>query len=162
MLRSRILAPSALLLAGALAAAGCGESATEPDGDLSVATAVAPTTFRPGDLVTVTVTVTNSGSRTRSVLADACEDPFTLTAADGTVLPPAPRVCTLDVKAPREVAPGGSVAITRGWRGDVGSTTGSLGATPAPGTYTVRGFARTTDGATVVSNAPVQVQILAR
>lgn len=152
------------LLLAALAATGCGDSATGPANGLTTTVGVAPVAFRAGDPVTITVTVTNSGARTRSVLADPCEDPFTVTAADGTVLPPAPRICTLLPLPPREVAPGGgSVSITRDWRGDVGSPSGgSLGASIAPGRYLLRGFVRTADRTTVVTSAPVSIEVLAR
>jgi hypothetical protein len=151
------------LLVAVLAAAGCGDSSTGPEGDLTATAAVVPTTFRPGDAVTVTVTVTNAGARTRSVLADPCDDPFTVTAADGTVLPPAPRVCSLEVRVPREVAPGASVAITRDWRGDIGTTSGgALGATIGPGTYALRGVVRVADASAVVTSPPVAIQVVAR
>lgn len=151
------------LALAALAATGCGDSATGPADDLTVTAGVAPTTFRAGDSVTITVTVTNAGPRTRSIVAQPCDDPFTVTAADGTVLPAVPRICALALVPPREVAPGGSVTITRDWRGDVGSTAGgSLGASIAPGRYTLRGFVHVSDRTAVVTSAPVSIEVLAR
>lgn len=156
------------LLVAALAAAACSDAATGSADGITVATAVAPTAFRTGDSATVTVTVTNMGSRTRSFFASGCLDPFDVIAADGTVLPAGARLCldVLQLQQPLEVTPGKTRVFTRAWRGDYGEKFGNglhgLGALLSPGTYMVRGFVDVANGTRVVSAAPATIQIQAR
>lgn len=126
-------------------------------------TEVAPSTFRAGDRVAVTLTVRNAASRTRSIAPNSCEDPFTVTATDGTVFPPASWVCAAIFQPPREIPAGGVAVFMHEWRGGVGpGSSGGLETLLSPGTYSLVGFVRASDGTKVVARAPVPIQVLAR
>lgn len=142
-------APGAVLCAAALGtvlgAAGCGDPATAPDDvdGLRAVASVQPAEVRVGRPVTITVTVTNAGPRTRR-LVSACEDEFVLSDSSGAALPAVERICLLIPVLPVEVRPGQQVVLTRAWYGDVGTAprrNGSGVAAP-PGAYQLRAFVR--------------------
>ncbi len=134
---ARRLTTSAALLAAALGPAGCND-ALGPAGDLRVEASVAPAQIRAGEELTVTVTVTNDGGRVRWVDTGPCVDLFTVTAADGTPVTLPPQYCILIAMLPTELRPGGRIALTGTWRGQVYSERQGRAAPAPPGEYVVR------------------------
>ena len=146
-----------LLLIGALAAAACDDGSTEPADDLRVMMTVAPTSFRAGEAVTVTVTVANTGSVDRKVaLQPACPQPFTVQTPAGADVGTTVEICNLMLVPPRNVPAGGSVAVTALWRGGPSFVGGSL----APGEYVMRGVATALDPARTLRSEPVTVRVV--
>lgn len=152
------LVPVAVAL---LVGAGCGNDVTSPAESLRVTTTVSPATFRAGDSVTVTVVVTNDGSRTHYVFAQPCDDPFQVFDGSGRAFARVPRACTLVSYAPTRT----QVTLTRVWRGYVGAPSVTPGGvsdgTPLPaGEYALRGVVRATDGeGPLLVGPPVAVRI---
>lgn len=133
----------------------CHGPPTSPRGDLEVGTTVAPSVFRVGQTVTVTVVVTNRADQSRTIETNVCE-PFQVMTAGGTVVGPAVRICTA-MSVAKTLMPGEQYVFTRAWSGD------ARGAGPtapttflAPGTYVVNGLVyRTT-----FKSAPVTIQVI--
>lgn len=157
----RLTTAVAATAAAFAAASGCGGT-TDPDRDLVVTTAITPAEFRAGTEVTVSLTVENAGDRTRSIDPRPCQDPFTVTTAAGTALASPSRVCDLSLVAPRPVAPGERVVLTREWRGDVGGGGPSIGAgVPlAAGDYRLRGYVRTADDDRTHQGSTISFRVL--
>jgi len=157
----RLTTAVAVTAAAFAAAVGCGGT-TGPDRGLVVTTAIAPAEFRAGTAVTVSLTVENVGNRTHSIDPRPCPDPFTVTAAAGTVFASPDRVCDLSVVIPQPLGPGERVVLTREWRGDVGGGGPSIGGgVPlAAGEYRLRGRVQTSDDDRVHEGSTVGFRVL--
>ena len=125
-----------MLVAGALALAGC-RGTTAPE-DLSATAVIAPTTFRSGTDATVTVTVVNHGIRSRRIVAHACPEPFVVTTLDGRIVGPGHRICTASAVPPLVLDPGEAHVFTLKWSGDGRTNDPSANIMLPPGTYRLR------------------------
>lgn len=95
-------------------------SATSPTADLGVVTTLSRAEFRAGDAIDVSITVTNHGTASRELNIATCPDPFIVTTEDGTVVGPALRGCTLELRT-RDLRPGESFTYALLWLGDARS-----------------------------------------
>ena len=118
----------------------CHGQPTSPRGDWEVSTSVAPSVFRVGQTVTVTVVVTNRADQSRTIETNVCEL-FQVMTAGGTVVGPAAKYCAAS-SFPKTLVPGEQFVFATTWSGD------ALLAGPtrpivflAPGTYVVNGLA---------------------
>src|SRR5450759_3136487 len=118
----------------------CHGQPTSPRADLEENTSVTPSVFRVGQIVTVTVVVTNRADQPRTIETNICEA-FQVRTPGGTVVGPATRVCTA-MSVQRTLAPGEQYVFATTWSGDArGAGPNSPFAFLAPGTYMVHGLA---------------------
>ena len=134
------------------AAIGCSAS-TPPTGDLDVRTAVAPSSFRIGDSVTITFEVTNRGSASHTINVGICPSSFLVTTTEGTIVGPGTQLCDLMART-RTLAPGEQYTLEDHWIG--GTNFGDPSKVMAPGTYLVR--SRTITDRTDASSATIQIR----
>jgi hypothetical protein len=133
----------------------CHGQPTSPSGDLEVSTSVAPSVFRVGQTVTVTVVVTNRADQSRTIETNVCE-PFHVMTAGGTVVGPAARFCTAS-SLQKTLVPGEQFVFTTTWSGEArGAGPTSPAAFLAPGTYVVHGLAYLS----TFKSAPVTIQVI--
>jgi hypothetical protein len=148
-----------MLLPLLVASLACSD-AVSPDRDILVEASTSATTIGPSEPVTVSVVVTNGGTRTQRIMGDSgfCPAPFIVTAGDGTVTRPG-ALCAASATAARDLAPGESLTLTSAWTGDArpGFSTESSSRL-APGSYQLRGSIAVI-GAGEVFGAPVEVEI---
>ena len=93
-----------------IAACSILESNTGPA--VTVSAVTAPLDVTLGDTVRITITVRNSGDRDVSVGTTGCNTEFLISDMDGNAYVPAEQVyCTLELRAPTQLAPGASHEI---------------------------------------------------
>ena len=135
--------------------AGC-RSPDDPS-NLVVTAEVAPSTFRAGTEVAVTLTVTNDGGGSRGIQLNACPDPFLVTTLSGEVVGPGVRTCSLWSQI-RELAPGEQYVFALRWNGDrQGAGSSDTNTLLAPGTYLVHALIGAVGGP--IQSAPVQITV---
>lgn len=126
------------IVAASLVLAACSRL-TSPTGRFEVTTEVAPASFRVGEVVAVTVTVTNRTDRAQAIETNGCLPSFEVTTANGTVVGPSQRTCSL-LSLPRILESGEEFVFTQTWSGD--AIRAGADAPPVmltPGAYLVRG-----------------------
>jgi len=133
----------------------CHGQPTSPSGDWEISTTVAPSVFRVGQTVTVTVVVTNRADQSRTIETNVCE-PFQVTTPGGTVVGPATRICDA-MSRPKTLVPGEQFVFTTTWSGDArGAGPTSPTAFLAPGTYVVHGLVHLS----TFKSTPVTIQVI--
>lgn len=132
---------------------------TAPADDLVVTASVAPSVFEVGESTTVVVSVTNRGTRTRSV-RHLCAAPFVVETEERTVVGPGPIYCIAIPSPPTELAPGEEMVMTWSWHGDgLAAFTTEPDAALPPGTYLLRGSVHASGQEDPVTGPPVAVSI---
>lgn len=153
----RLLFATALPL---LAACSILESSSGPGVTLSVS--ALPLDIAAGDTARINITVRNTGDRDVSVSSAGCNMDFFLSDLDGNAYTPAESVyCTLELRAPVELAPGASHVIEAFTTGRVVVQGSQDSPTQlSPGKYRIRPVVAVHSGnqeAVVVSSDPVTV-----
>ena len=101
-----------LTVLGLITVAGCSilESNTGPK--VSISAVTSPVDVALGDTVRMTITVRNIGDREVSIGTTGCNTEFLISDMDGNAYVPAEQVyCTLELRAPTQLAPGASHEI---------------------------------------------------
>src|SRR6476620_5821145 len=103
-----------LLLAALLTSLSC----SDPLGpnDFPVMTTASAASFRAGEPISITVTVTNTTDDQQAVNANVCPFKFDVLRADGSVVGPISMRCTMELRI-RFLAPGESLPFTFTWVG---------------------------------------------
>lgn len=152
--RARLL--GALLVLGAAALGAC-DSATDPDAGLNVALAITPDTVRIGRPAEVTVTVTNRGSREKTISPNPCSS-LVVTTPGGEVVGPGERICAAVALQAVKLAPGERFVFQTTWMGDgIRGSAGSGVAWLLPGEYRLRAQLPTRSGLVESAGVPVWV-----
>lgn len=107
---------------------------------LALNVAVSPTDIELGDTARITLDVMNVGQETVALGVGGCNMDFVLTDASGRIFHPAELVyCTLELRAPIQLAPGATHRIEGFTTGRVVPQGSQAAASSlAPGTYAVR------------------------
>jgi hypothetical protein len=147
------------LVAALLAAASCGDPTAPAVQDLALTTAASRTSFRPGDAVMVTVTVTNVGTTPQKINGRLCgAHPFAVARSNSEIVGPERRaiLCNAILEIVT-LAPGESYAFADRWYG--GSNAGTLEspAMLAPGEYFLRG---SLPGVNARASVPITIDVL--
>ncbi|MES2521569.1 MAG: hypothetical protein V4617_02640 [Gemmatimonadota bacterium] len=145
----------------ALATLGCSNDPVSPADPLVFTAALSRSAIRPGDTLTVIVTVTNTSTRTALVNPKACPSLFEV-LYQGSSVAPGPQICTMEGYPPIRIAPGASHVFRFPW--DTRTNVASTRVTLPPGDYTVRarfaGGAETSPGSFYRYSAPVPFRII--
>lgn len=157
-MRPRLLA--SLLLWPVLTGCSILESNTGPG--ITVSAVTAPLDAALGDTVRMTITVRNTGDREVSIGTTGCNTEFLISDMNGNAYVPAELVyCTLELRAPTKLAPGGSHEIRVFTTGRVvPQGTQNAPSLLRPGTYRLRPVVSVLAGnesAVLVSADPVYV-----
>ena len=107
-------------------------SSTDPFENIGVDLSVSAAVARPTAPVTLTVTMTNHGSKPFT-FGKACTLGFVVTTTNRTQVGPQQLLCTLAIEPARVLAPGEVYVLSRTWAGE-----GATGPLP-PGDYFLRG-----------------------
>ena len=112
---------------------------TSPSEDLAFSTAISSPVFKSGDPITIRITVTNHGSKTRTLMGDACQNSFSVINGANQVVAPGSRVCTAAVYA-RELKFNETYVFVHQWNGETTAAGSSTVTYLAPASYRLRGF----------------------
>lgn len=124
--------------AGACLLVGC-LGTTEPKAAVLVLATATPTSIHAQETVAIDLNIFNNGTKAVQVALDNCTPPYEVITANGTVVGPGARLCTLDIKAPVTIEPQASVQFSTSWEGDsAGPGPGDQRVYLKPGSYSIR------------------------
>ncbi|MGH7460909.1 MAG: hypothetical protein ACREMA_07755 [Longimicrobiales bacterium] len=132
---------------------GCQGDTTGPQDELRVTAQVSPVIIRAGESVSVAITVTNHGSRTRRIAGYHCPSVFEVSNTEGSVVSPRMQLCLAVGIPPRPLQPGEPYTFRYTWGGN--SLAGSTAL--APGYYFLRGTVWSDD--VLLKSPAVTIQI---
>jgi hypothetical protein len=137
-------------------------SCSDPAGprDLSIVIAASAASLRPGEHLTVTVSVLNTSSRVHAIQTNSCPRPFDVFDPAGNEVAPMDQLCSASLQI-TTLDPGDTYTFTSAWTGETTSfSSGTTVRQPVPpGTYTLRGTV-TAGGLGVLEGGLAQVVIL--
>lgn len=134
MRRRRLIALYGLPLL--VISSGCGET-LQPEGKVVVSAEVAPASIKAGQAMSVAVTVANVSDAAWN-LSIKCFSVFEVANESGLVVGPAAIPCAFDLTPPDLLGPNATLKYAVTWRGESRTSTDTLNAYLAPGSYVLR------------------------
>ncbi|MEP6778248.1 MAG: hypothetical protein ABJC26_00050 [Gemmatimonadaceae bacterium] len=111
---------------------------TSPKGSVRATVSVSSSVLRLGIPMVVRITVENTGTKAVTIAANECPEQFVVTRADGTIVGPGTRICSLGARS-QVLQAGEQVVFSSTWSGDalpLGSN--AANGTLPPGNYLIK------------------------